>query len=178
MRYLTLVIVSFFAACNSPKKGSKIEYIDPNSITINGVLKFHESYSNVAANLGVVDSMAYSVLPQYQVIKSNNCYFKNLAFIKRGDSLYFNNALFRNTKINYLQSPKMRFDGSTKIDDVEKMFDTEESTRGTDMDIRTTLFIKIEHTDTDKPNDGHWMLDFDTNTGRLYRMTILGAQKD
>ncbi|RKR81593.1 hypothetical protein BDD43_1742 [Mucilaginibacter gracilis] len=65
----------------------------------------------------------------------------------------------------YLQTPKLRLDGLTRIEAVEKVFDYKEATTGTDVDLYTSIFIPASKKGTDR-----WMLVFDATTGRLMQV--------
>jgi len=73
---------------------------------------------------------------------------------------------FKFSAKTFILTPKIRFDNSTKIETVKKMFEYEDATSGTDMDIYTTIFIRASK----EKGGGCWMLVFDAKTSKLLQM--------
>ncbi|HTK18151.1 MAG TPA: hypothetical protein VL442_01495 [Mucilaginibacter sp.] len=173
----------FILACHSPKKqegsnqspsvnkidSSNKEYLDWNTVRLNGTIPMITNYKDVVSKLGMPDSigkLSAGVNGSFYHKKFQECYFKGLAFEKYSDTLVFSKIDFRKAKAAYLGDNKIMF-GSTSTDSYfHKLFpysflNTELT--GTDMD--KYLFISLP-TSSKNTSDG-WIFTFELETGAL-----------
>jgi hypothetical protein len=178
MRYLLIDCVLFFAACKPHKDVSKalsakVKYVDPNSIRINGHIKFIDSYNNALTYLGKPDSMGK---PDFS--KGNNsynghdfqyCYFKGVKFEKYKDSLVFRSIKFITPQM-FMAYPRFAFNNSVTLSDVNKnlpgvVLDT---LKGSDMD--KSIVVRVNMSDDRNDTSDKWVLTFDDKTEKLFKL--------
>jgi len=183
MKYILCAIIFLSFSCNSHRDHTKTTEVvnvpsihkarglDIDSIRINGSIKFLDSYKKVKSYLGEPDSIKTSKLEVFYRKGIVDCYFNGITFMQHGrDTAVFDSINFKKSPTGFIQSPQMKFDSSTKIEDVRRMFECEDMKRGTDMDVRITLFISVFKKGKESELDS-WILDFDTKTGKLYRFS-------
>jgi len=174
----------FIFACHSSKKeqvgnqkapsinktdSTNKEYLDWDSVRLNGVIPMISNYRDVVNKFGKPDSIAEltaGVNGSYYHKKFQECYFKGLIFEKYNDTLVFSKIDFREAKTAYLGDNKINFRSSSTDNYFHKLFPysfLNTGLTGTDMD--KYLYIALPTSSKNK-SDG-WIFTFKAETGDL-----------
>jgi len=136
-------------------------YIAYDSIKINGVIKFKDSFKHVVFYLGKPESNSY-----YDK-NFKYCYFNGLLFEKYKDTLVLRSIEFKSSKI-YITYPKLRLSNQITLKELNKRlpYAILDTLGGTDMDERIVVRANVGKENT----EDKWILYFDYKTEKLYRM--------
>ena len=150
------------------------EYLDWNSIRINGKLPLTTSAKNIEGILGKADSVVSidwnnTCASVYRSTASKNAYFKGVEFEQFGDSLDFQLVNFTKDHSVFLQHGNLKLHHATTLEEIEKHFPNAVK------DISKSYYI-IDGKETDAVNlppskelsDGQWILMF--QDGKLIRI--------
>ncbi|NEM96064.1 hypothetical protein [Pontibacter burrus] len=158
----------------APRIAENEEYLDWNSVRINGKLPLTTSVKNIEGILGKADSVVSidwnnTCSSGYRSAASKNAYFKGVEFEQFGDSLNFIQVNFSKEHNVFLQRGNLKLNHATTLEEVEKHFPNAVK------DISKSYYI-IDGKETDAVNlppskeltDRQWILMF--QDGKLIRI--------
>jgi hypothetical protein len=178
MRYLLIITVLFFAACNPHKDASKalnvkVNYVDPNAISINGHLKFIDSYNNALIYLGKPDSTVKPDYgksgPSYNGHNFQYCYFKGVKFEKYNDSLVFRSIKLITPQM-FVAYPRFTFNNSVTLSDVSKKLPGVISDTLKRSAADKSIAVRVNMSDDKNDTSDKWVLTFDSKTQKLLEL--------
>ncbi|MBS1532457.1 MAG: hypothetical protein JSU01_19295 [Bacteroidetes bacterium] len=151
------------------------EYMDWDSVKINGHLPIISHFKNAKELLGKPDSM---ITPNYTDVsnsyndeKFKYCYFKGVTFEKYNDTLVFRNIEFKKSSNWFMSYRGIKFDKETTIADIEKLFPMSlknNSLSGTDMDKFLIITVRTAKPGID--NADNWVFTFEEKHDKLIKL--------
>ncbi|HZX59840.1 MAG TPA: hypothetical protein VFE54_13985 [Mucilaginibacter sp.] len=152
------------------------EYLDWNSLKINGTIPLISSYSDLVNKLGKPDSTSKpdsdEISNSFYNKKFKYCYIKGLQFEKYNDTLVLRNIDFRKSNGLYINSNRAKISNETTIDDFKKLFpDAAENNQlsGTDLDE----YLSISLSASRKHLNERWIFTFRWKDHRLIKLEYL-----
>ena len=154
--------------------GENEEYLEWESIRINGKFPLATAVKNVEGLLGKADSVVSidwgeTCAGSYRSEDSRNAYFRGVAFEQFGDSLELQYVDFSKGQRVFLQSGKLRLNHATTLEEIEQHFPNAVKNMGKDdyhIDGKKTDAVRLPH--SKELSDGQWILMF--QAGRLIRV--------
>ncbi len=152
------------------------EYIDWDSVKLNGTISTICNYVDLVNKLGKPDSTSKpdstEISNSFYNKKFKYCYVKGLQFEQYNDTLVLRNIDFRKSNELYINTNGAKISNETTIDDFKKLFpDAAENNQlsGTDMDE----YLSISLSASRKHLNERWIFTFRWKDQRLIKLEYL-----
>ncbi|MBV8390296.1 MAG: hypothetical protein JO080_10895 [Mucilaginibacter sp.] len=182
---LLLFFCCLIWACHSPKgqqssikKEQSIhkfdsvnkEYLDRDSVKLNGDISMMSSFKATTVKLGKPDSIITpdynNVSQSYKEVEFKYCHFKGVLFEKYQDSLVFRSINLSKSPGWFLSYKRRKLSSNTTIGDFKKLFPNSienNELHGTSMDKNQWIRIAASQ----DVSDTAWVFLFDRDSGKL-----------
>ncbi len=195
LRRLPTILLLLSIACHSPVKhniDSKkptatkaalpvtgTEYMNWDSVKLNGTIPMISSFKSVTNKLGKPDSIkpGDETNGSFYPGKFKFCYYKNVLFEKYNDTLVFRSIEFKKSSDFYLINDKYKFYKTSTANDFKRLFPSSYENNelsGTSMDKYQWISLAA----FTKQSDNEWYFLFDRNSGKILSIEHYVAQKE